>query len=399
MISKINTINNNYSQCVAFQSKLPEFSTPKTPKVKDNFINSKNGKGIFTKLLLGGTVLFTKLFTGLAALFTKTKIDSNEEINAAGNNYESYTQPVSIHINPENMVVCPNGEELNMKQMFEQQAGDCWRDCGRLKCAVILNPNMSMKELKKFIPEMKYNEYVQKWEIPCPGFSGIKIDLHNNNILIEKKSNKSSNNSHSLVNTNYAFGDVVIPKQSVIDGNIRQLDFDKIDNLYNKIFEYYNHAPSKFVFIKEGTTIKNEGEISIIKEDSVIIYPAIWQGGKNISVVPLKKFISNYKPTVNELSAEKYESLKNNVREYFEITTPKGRKFDIHNNTYRIDEIEFEKIKNLRDGGSMDGWYWDTETISGEELDELYDKYYKVAIDKSAKKVTYVSDTGNISIH
>lgn len=389
MISKIDNISSKYSQATSFHGKFSRFIKPNMPQTNDKFVSSSNvQKGILAS--------FFALIPGLFA----QKVNKGQEVNTV-EDYDGYTNPIAINIPQENSIILQNNEEINMKQLFEEKAGDCWHGTPHLKNAIILDPNMSMKELKKFIPNMKYNEYSKKWEIPCPGYGGTKIDLKDKNVLTATQPTKANpKGSYCLWKMSDIFSDTVIPKQSVIDGNIRQVNFDKIDTIYNQPFEFYNYTPSKFVLLKAGTTVKDEGVVTTLKEDCVIIYPKIWQNDKNISIISVKDFIENYKPTVNESSNQKYEAIKDIVRQDFEIISPKGRKFGIVNgHKYNIDGIIFEKIKNLRDDGSMDGWYFDYEKMDGKELDDLYDKYYKTAKNKSARRITYNSDNGYTEIN
>lgn len=337
------------------------------------------------------------LFKRLAALFgigVSAAAAANANKNAETVSYKDYVQKKEYNFPEGSVIVLPTGENVDLNEYANKNSFDSWVNEPEIKEIIVLDPNSTEKQLKKFIPTLERSISGGRLCIHHKGYGYEWIDLNKKNILVDE------GKWQTLYDKDRIEG--YVPVDAVSGGTSGNVNVDKIP--YGVKIKCYTDMPRKWFMVPKGAQITIDNKVLTIEKDTLAYSINGDDGIKIASEDNIPRFLYTNKPTDSQKSESMFERIINSADEneiYAKSTL--GVKFlhyiDQWNvPRYRIGNVVFEVIGNVRMERAYD-YYYDKYEAKPFELDKLYAAYLAhPELKKNGGEVTLNRDKGSISV-
>lgn len=364
-------------------------------KVKYNELNY--GTTSFKSKSLTATGTNTNIFKKFLAAIGLCSVSSAMAALSCKNSDLSYRDYVNIdqYDFPEgSTITLPSGESADLTEYANNNSFEYWKEYNKpqIQEFVLLNPDSTEKQLKKFIPTLERSFSGDRLCIPHKGYGSEWIDLSKKNILVNEGKYQTLYGKDRI--------ERYVPIDAVANGESGKIDISKVP--YGKKIACYTVSPCKRFFVPAGSQINING--NIINVDNNSLAGKIYENSDLDFEDSLSNFIYRNKPTDSKQSKQMFETIRNVIDEKdLYVKSELGVKFEYLKEDgkikfYKIGNVKFQVIGNIRGhGGGMDGYYYDIFEATPSELDKLYRAYLTHSkLAKNGGEITLNRDDGSI---
>ena len=243
---------------------------------------------------------FKRLWAAISLLFTGTVASAVNGKNT-DLSYRDYVNVNKFSFPEGSTITLPNGESADLTEYANNNSFEYWNNNLPPKQEfVVLDPNSTEKQLKKFIPTLERSFSGDRLCIPHKGYGYEWIDLNKKNILVNEGKCQTFYGEDKI--------ESYVPIDAVANGESGKIDISKVP--YGKKIACYTWNPRKRFFVPAGSQININGNITKVDNNSLA---GIYEGSDLDFEDSLSNFIYRNIPTDSKQSEQMFETITNSL--------------------------------------------------------------------------------------